>query len=240
MVILMFKKKNVSFIVYQMGKVGSSGIKTSLEKRYGKNNVIHTHSHSDAKEQIELRSRHADSVVVITGFREPLTRCISAYFENLTNNLNHWYVGTKEEVMNKSIEWLINDYNQKVLPHIDKIVNPWLINYENTISYKLADFSQDRSHWKAALGNIHFYIYKLETINDFSRHVTDDIFFKNVRFSVGNVGAEKWSGEIYRNFKNSFRIDRNDYDAVYGGIDYLQRLYGNHEARRIARNLIVE
>jgi hypothetical protein len=233
-----FKKRSTSFIVYQMGKVGSSTIKTSLVNKYGENSVLHTHSHKVAKVQIEQQSRLFESVVVITGFREPLARCISAYFQNITNISSHWYVGAKEEVMSKNIGWLINDYNEKVKPHILNTIAPWLSNYENAINLKLADFNSTGSYWKVTKTNVIFYIYKLETINEFYQQVKVEKYFKNIDFTASNIGAKKWSGVVYRDFIKSFRISRNDYKSIYGDIDYLKYLYNDNEIRKITNNLV--
>lgn len=101
------EREGLSFVVYQMGKVGSKTIRSSLERLYGRDRVLHTHSHEEARRSIGEWGRRYGQVIVITGFREPLSRCISAYFQNLTNDNNHWFVGRREEVEQKSIDWLI-------------------------------------------------------------------------------------------------------------------------------------
>jgi hypothetical protein len=232
-----WETNNISFVIYQMGKVGSKSISDSLAIKYGKNKVLHTHNHQEAKKQIEQSNQRGDVVVVVTGFREPLTRCISAYFQNLTNNSNHWYVGEKKEVMNKSTEWLINDYEAKVLPHVNKAIAPWLNNYENIIGSNIEDFNNMGSCWKMSQGNMHFYIYKLETMADFLQEMKDDMFMKGVKFAKSNIGEVKWSGEIYKEFKSRYRISKDDYDSLYGNIDYVRYLYSKHESRKITKNL---
>ena len=234
----MFRTNDISFIIYQMGKVGSSSISNSLKMKYGKSNVLHTHSHQEAKEQIERRSKCGDTVVIITGFREPLSRCISAYFQNVTNSSNHWYVGNKKEVMNKSIEWLIDDFKVKVVPHINKMIGPWLSNYENVVGCKLKDFNNIGSYWKASFENTHFYIYKLETITEFFQEMANDAFMKDIKFTNSNIGGEKWNGETYRDFKSRYRISKDDYDNIYGCIDYVSDLYSKNEIRRVTNSLV--
>ena len=133
-----------------MGKVGSSTIKHSLENTYGKNKMLYTHNHEEAKEHIEKWSQLFDDVVVITGFREPLSRCISADFQNLTNDQNHWFVGQQEKKKKKGIDWLIKDYNVKVVPHIQQLVGPWLENYERVSNCKLAEFLWAEGCWKTS------------------------------------------------------------------------------------------
>ena len=224
-----------------MGKVGSTSISESLKLNYGQDNVVHTHNHQEARKQIQQRSQQGNDVIVITGFREPLNRCISAYFENLTNSSNHWYVGEQNEVLNKSISWLIDDYNKKALPHVQGIIAPWLSCYENVIGYQLADFNKMGNYWKASLGRTHCYIYKLETITEFLQGLSDDQLIKDFEFSNSNVniGEEKWSGEIYKEFKDKYRISEGDYYNIYGCLDYVDRLYSKDEIQKRTNSLVL-
>lgn len=235
-----FKKKDIAFIVYQMGKVGSSTMKHSLENMYGNKRVFHTHNHEEAKEYIEKLSQSFDSVIVITGFREPLTRCISAYFENLTNEKNHWFVGQQEDVMEKSIDWLINDYYAKVVPHIHKTIGPWLENYERVINCKLTEFTGAKGCLKAEFNNVHFYIYKLETLTEFYQGMADDRFLNKVKIANLNMSKDKWYAPIYRDFKKEYQISRTNYDELYGNISFARRLYDEHEIRDLTKSFVLE
>lgn len=235
-----FKKQDVAFIVYQMGKVGSRTIKHSLENIYGNKRVLNTHDHEEAKEYIEKWSQSFDSVIVITGFREPLTRCISAYFQNLTNEKNHWFVGQQENVMEKSIDWLINDYNAKVVPHIHKIIGPWLENYERVINRKLTEFSEAKGCLKSEFNNVHFYIYKLETLTEFYQGMADDRFMNKVRAASSNMSKDKWYAPIYRDFKKRYQISRENYDALYGNLSFVRGLYDEYEIIDLTKSFVME
>lgn len=224
-----------------MGKVGSRTIQHSIENVFGKEKVLHTHKHEEAKKYIKKWSqRRFSKVVVITGFREPLNRCISAYFQNIVNDINHWFVAPREEVMEKSIDWLINDYNRKVVPHVHKVVAPWLHNYENVINVKFEKFTKNNGYWKASRKNIHFYIYKLENFTEFYQEIENIALFKKINFINSNIGENKWYGYIYRNFKEQFQISRDDYESLYGKIDYVRYLYdGKDEIKELTKKFVL-
>ena len=223
-----------------MGKVGSSTLKKSLEETYGKKRVLHTHNHKEAKEYIEKWSKSFDAVIVITGFREPLSRCISAYFENLTNEKNHWFVGRQEEVRGKSIDWLINDYNAKVVSHINTLVGPWLANYESVINFKLTDFTREKGYLRTSLNNVHYYIYKLEALTEFHQGMADNQFLKKVKLINSNVSKEKWYAKIYGDFKTQYQISKDNYNALYGNIDFVQCLYDQQELWCLTKSFVWE
>ena len=236
----LYKNKDIAFIVYQMGKVGSSTIYNSLEKMYGEERVLHTHNHEMAKEYIEKWSESFDSVVVITGFREPLARCISAYFENLTNEKNHWFVGPKEDVLRKRINWLINDFNTKAVPHIQNVVGPWLENYERITNCKLTNFTEAKGCLKGKLNNVYFYIYKLENLTEFFQGFSDDPFLNKVKAVNSNISSEKWYAPIYSEFRKEYQISETSYDELYGDIGFVHLLYDQHEINDLTKRFLSE
>jgi len=235
-----FKNQDKAFIVYQMGKGGSSTFRSSLEQMHGKERVLHTHNHEEAKEYIKTWSQSFDAVIVVTGFREPVSRCISAYFQNLTNKSNHWYVGQQAEVMGKSIDWLISDYKTKVVPHIHKLVGPWLENYESVTNCKLTEFSRAKGCLKASSNNVHFYIYKLEALTEFHKGMVDDQYLNKIKLINSNVSKEKWYSKIYIDFKKQYKISRISYNELYGKIDYVRYLYDEQEMQKLTKSFLLE
>lgn len=223
-----------------MGKVGSKSFQTSLERLYGEKRVLHTHAHDEAKAFIDRWRRRYHKVIVITGFREPASRCISAYFENFTKRRNHWYVGPQEEVRRKGIAWLIDDYNAKVIPHLRERVRPWLENYQKTTQCDLGDFRTTGGGLKASLGNVHLYLYKLESLSLFCQGLEGDPHLGKLNFSDANLGHEKWYRDLYRDFKRNYRLSRDEYDEIYGNLDYVDFLYGRDEIRDLTRRFVLE
>lgn len=235
-----FKNRDSAFIVYQMGKVGSSTLQKSLERVYGKRNVLHTHDHAKAREYIEKWSRIFDAVIVITGFREPLSRCISAYFQTFTDENHIWFVGKKDEVMKKSIDWLIDDFNEKVIPHIHKVVGPWLNNYERVTGCRITDFNRTKGCLKASAGNVHYYIYKLETLTDFQNEMASDRYLKKIRFVNVGLSQDKWYDKMYRDFKRNYKINIDMYNKLYGDIDFVRNLYSDQEIINFTNGFVLQ
>ena len=235
----LLKNQDRAFIVYQMGKVGSTTFKTSLEAVYGEKRVLHTHKHEEANAYIERWSKSFDEVIVITGFREPVSRCISAYFQCITTKTNPWHVGKQEEVVNKSIDWLINDYNTKAVPHIHNVVGPWLGNYERVTNRRLTEFSRAKGCLKASLNNVYYYIYKLETLPDFHKGMASDQYLREIKIANANESKEKWYAKIYRDFKRSYQISSTNYDELYGNIDFVRFLYDEQEIKELTKSFVV-
>jgi hypothetical protein len=227
------------FLIYQMGKVGSLTIEKSLTDS-GFRHVVHTHKHNKARKLLRWNwSRR--KVVVITGFREPLRRCISAYFQNFSKPPSKWwYIGETEAVLGKSVDWLIDDFNRKAPPHVDAVVRPWLNNFMETFHLQSSDFRQVKNHWKAERRNIEVFVYKLETMQDFLEDMGAEPIFRNVSFTRQNDASEKWSGKLYADFVKAYRITRPDYERVFGNIDYVDIFYDRDEVHKLISGMLLD
>lgn len=229
------------FLVYQMGKVGSVSIKVSLQEKFGAASVKHTHNHDDAEAAIRECVRAGRPVVVITGFREPLARCMSAYFETFARPQNkYWFVGSQEEILGKSRDWLIADFNSKAPRHIAEIVAPWLTKFLRSTGLSMPDFDIKQGILKTASDGIVCYVYKLERLSDFAAATMGDAWIDGLMLETKNDGGQKWSGDIYRSFKGNFRITRSDYNSLYGGLDYVGWLYTEAEIEQLIADYVVE
>lgn len=61
-------------LVYQMGKVGSQTVAAAARPVFA--DVVHTHDHG-----VAARVLSDAECIVVTGVREPVARCMSAFFE---------------------------------------------------------------------------------------------------------------------------------------------------------------
>jgi hypothetical protein len=238
----MFKflsRKKHAFIVYQMGKVGSKTICKSLEKTYGLKNVIHTHEHDVAASYLKKWSSTYEQVFVITGFREPLGRCVSAYFQNLTNEHNHWYVGSQDDVLSKDTDWLINNFLSKLRPHLEERIAPWLSNYERVTNKQFDEFINKEHYWVTSSKNTHFFLYRLEEINEFLTDLSKVPILDKVTFTNENVSAEKWYSPVYKSFKEQFKLTTAEYNSFFDNIDFLHLMYSHPEIKSLSGKFIV-
>lgn len=227
------------FLVYQMGKVGSTSMTVSLQEEYGPDSVKHTHNHDEAGSLIYERAREGRPVVVITGFREPLARCISAYFQTFSASKNkYWFIGSQDEILSKSCDWLIADFNSKVSRNLAEVVAPWLMGYQKATGISAQQFECKSGVLRAAVDGITCYVYKLESISDFAFATSTEAWIGDVKLQRQNDGGEKWSGDLYRDFKANFRITRSCYNAVYGGLDYVKWLYSDAEIEQLTANYV--
>ena len=227
------------FIVYQMGKVGSVSLANSLRAKFGEANVAHIHPHDVVLQTIDAQRTCGRAVIVMTGFREPLARCISAYFQTFANPINPWwYVGAPDEILAKGVDWLITDYKTKAPRHVSEKIALWLGEYQRTLGVGISDSERRANFWTASTEGVTFYVYKLEELAEFVHAASRDRWLGGLQLGTANDARQKWSGALYREFLQTFRLTRAEYVSVYGGLDYVRWLYGDHEIERLTERFI--
>lgn len=219
-----------------MGKVGSRTIEQSLKN--GGLESIHTHSHEQVSEKL---MRHDSSQVIITGFREPLSRTISAYFENISNpEMPVWYFGGKELVCNTEIKILIERFQASLQDYIRLELGSWLAKYCQSVGLGSQELPRQKNVILLERKLNNFWIYKLEHFEEFERN-----FFETYQLGAltsfsqkENMGKEKWYSSVYENFLANFRMSEKDYLSYFLACDWVRHFYTQTELLRYARPLL--
>ena len=225
------------FLVYQMGKVGSSTINYSL---INANHISHhTHIHDEAAALI----RNANcNLVVVSGFREPLSRCISEFFQNIDNRSRPtWYLGSREEILKISTKELIDFFDQRVILHIEKSLAPWFDGFVKSTGISAAHLTALKDSHYCKIGKMDIIIYKLEEFDDFRK-----MFFEKYSpqlnfsdFEDTNLGESKWYRSIYKKFLSEFQISQARYNELFANVPYVTWLYTDEELKRYSRRFVV-
>lgn len=220
-------------LVYQMGKVGSTSIVRSL-RAAGAGEVVQTHSHDLARELIAAR-RPGRTITLITGVREPLARCISAFFQNLTHAHNRWwYFGDRDAVLAAEFETLRAHFDTCAGAHVDGLLAPWFGTFRAATGVGLDDFEETpEGCWHAACEGLELYAYRLEELAALEAALTRSGRFGTLAFGRENEGEQKAIAEKYRDFRTRYRIADADYDRLYGAMDWVRRFYTPDELRSL-------
>ena len=62
----------------------------------------------------------------------------------------------------------------------------------------------------------------------------------HVNYFVSNVSKEKWYAKIYGDFKTQYQISKDNYNALYGNIDFVQCLYDQQELWCLTKSFVWE
>ena len=193
----------IPIFVYQMGKVGSTSIYRSLKKSYG-GTVLHGHYFDAYHSNFELRQLHAwysqqsaPKIKLISLIREPVTRNISAFFQNFKRD-----TGMEIEKCQKSMHEL-RDMFLTNYPH----EIPW-VWFDNNIKKNFGiDVYEypfgEQGHLIIKQENIELLLLRCDLPDSRkSELVGDFVGLKSFSIANANVSAEKEYSQYMDAFKS--------------------------------------
>lgn len=191
--------------LFQMGKVGSSSVRTTLESQY-KGLVVHAHNDkmltNKHKFILYWRMKLRLPIYVICPIRDPLSRNVSAFFQNFTRD-------TGFELMEK--EWTT-----------DELLKLFLNRYNHNVSIEWFD-----RHMRSVFGldvyaeafDVHqkWKVYKRKSVkvlvyrSDLDRSLQQEVISQFIGrdfsgFKEDNVTSEKQFGNKYKAFVDEAKL----------------------------------
>ena len=243
-------------MVYQAGKVASKSIERSLTTAGYVSTCPHTmgrlfrnHNYPNyrnanckgfrgwvkltkmfIKRKILLYFYKRRKMKIITLVREPISRNISMFFQNLEIPLIHIAKNSSlTRVENTSLHRLIDEYfvsfNQK--SGMDWFDNE-LKRYFGVDVYEY-DFDRERGYSTIRSGDIEVLIIKFEKLREVGEKCIGE-FIGNSDFKIKdyNVSSDKWYSPVYENFKNEVQFDENYLNEMLNN-KYLKHFYTTDE-----------
>ena len=216
---LVFNSDN-PILVYQMGKVGSTSIIDSLAGRWD-GPVLHCHHIEFPKTRYIYNNHYKKNkpIYIISLTREPISRNISAFFQNLTI-----FTQAKVDSFADSTESLIQKFLDSY-PHEMPLV--WFQDHiERNFSINVFEHPFPESGYvHISRDNLHLLILRAE-ISDKLKEEAISSFLKmpNFKLTRSNVGSSKDYAKLYKNFKDSLILPQTYLDQMYDSL-YFKHFY---------------
>lgn len=230
------KKSNLPIVlILTPGKVGSSTLYFNL-KKYFKGNVYHIHRISKIgieKSKIEhlLSDRKSiplhliiaeilskkidfskDNVIVISIIREPISRSISSFFQNIdfhrnTIESNNLKIDTEasllmlKDILNESICSDLEDWFKTEVEDVLKI-DPFVLSKNSNLNY--------------VANNGSFILFRMEDMKMAWLGIVERLFKTDFNFPLSNynIGGMKYYSDSYSFVKNKIRLEQNVFDSI--------------------------
>jgi hypothetical protein len=218
-------------IVHQMGKVGSMSILRSLES-YCSQPVFHVHRMVFNPEQKINRRiykhiiKRQRSAKIITPFREPISRNISAFFENLHQFIPQF---TREKLPTISTPDLLSIFINK-FPHWTPLA--WFdleMKQALGIDIYASDFPKDRGYCVLNAGHAEVLIIKARLDDAIKeRAIGDFLNLPDFKITRSNVAESKYYANRYREFISTVKLPES-YVNIMCNSTYMKHFYSEAE-----------
>ena len=202
-------RMNDTILVYQMGKVGSSTIHYSIKQAGLKSIQFHRYFFSNNEKSIRTPRRlitrlktifsvkkcmSHNKIKVITVFRDPLSRNISSFFQNLTSSQQK--LDTEE---------LITQFESN--KKINRTVVSWFKDeFEKLTGVDIFKYSFDQKSGYQIIKerNIEVLVLTLEKLSDNEDIIKEFLNAPNFSLENKNIGEKKKYNSQYSDFKRNF------------------------------------
>jgi hypothetical protein len=226
---LVFNKEVI--LIYQMGKVGSSSISKSLKNSgiYS----IHTHRlnttypfttkfqkiYQSIRAGVLKVFLHRKKIKLITLTREPISRNISGFFQNLED-----FIGKNEKDKNELIKLFFKSEN-----------NYYTINwFDNEIKSVFGidvysyEFPKDKGFMVISDKNVEMFIARIEDLNSLENQIGNFLKIKEFKLDNTNKGENKWYSEMYDQLKSNINFPESYVKDRYNS-KYMKHFYSEQE-----------
>lgn len=224
--------------LFQMGKVGSSTHRNTLQTLY---HVYHLHTHEDFKLKYEgvvrRTPRLADSQLdLITIAREPVGRKISTFFQNLVDSPYPFGFKTREEVFEAGVEGLLERFHAWE-DGVEEATEWYDKHFAPATGVRIYDHPFDRERGWSIVNAGQWRILLLRFSDVRSNHVEALNQFLSDRFDPSvqidelrssNVSSVKWYAELMRDFRNRLAFDPDQLDRAYNS-EYMRYFHTEKE-----------
>lgn len=230
--------------IFQMGKVGSSTIKNTLETRY---HMCHFHTQREFESYYSKfppekhRAKSGGYFDIITASRDPIGREVSAFFQNITNMTNSWGVGTREEVLAMPMEELIDAFFQRWDGGSINTTVWFDRHFEPTTGLDIYQYPFDPAKGWSIIREKGWrvLVVRFEDINrnylEACNAFVSERFGEAAKYDrmlLANVSEDKWYADIMREFKALIRFTPEQIASQYES-KYCRHFYSPAEIDRM-------
>jgi hypothetical protein len=221
-------------IVYSVGKVGSSSIVNTMRKhgvhevqphslqmsRRGSYFVLPQFTYAEkvyfrfkswllrCKTALYLFAQSQKEIKIISLYREPISRNISAFFEQ------YQYVLAKD-INDYETEDLINEFWKHANHDAPLIWFDEEINKTFNINVFDYPFDKHKGYIVIKKGNVKLLLLTMEKMNDLEHEIGDFLNIDDFKLAKTNRAEKKAYSAVYKDFKNDLIIDSAYMDKLY-------------------------
>jgi hypothetical protein len=226
-------------ISFQMGKVGSSTIKDTIETDY---RVHHMHTRQEMELILpHIRRKAGKKIDLITASRDPIGREISVFFQNLIAPGFPYGVSSRKEALHLGASGLIPHF-KKMLESGGAETTIWFDRHfkpSTGVDIYEHPFDRDKGWLIIETDEWNILVVRFEDINkNYCEAVNAFVaprFGKNIRYKKMrpfNVSDDKWYSTLMKEFKSTITFNKEMFESVFNS-KYVKHFYTEKEIEKM-------
>jgi len=200
------KYRNIKYIIFTGGKTGGSTLSTCLKDSLHVHCDYHMWQQHPAlakygigvKDLINyIYTKTGKKVLILSAYRDPVSRTISAFFENYEINIRKKNATLQEQLAVFNDNFFMEEEKH---PFLDK---------ENLMGLDIYEKPFDKVNGYTVYENdkIKLLLLKFDIINKWKDIIPlylDKNSISDFTYIKSNISTDKWYSSLYKNFKNNF------------------------------------
>lgn len=258
-----FSQDKSPILIYQMGKVGSSTVYQSLKAQVPQRTIYHFHSihpevtnghKANNKKFIQAGEFHRilgtsfqellhkritdgkEKFDIITLVREPVTRNLSAFFQNGYRWIPDFEKKCLEERLDPDevIERFFakKEFHTRGLNWLDREMGGVL-----GIDVYASPFPKDKGYEVFESDNCRLLLIRMEDLSGMSTVVKDFLGLEDFELKNANVGNQKYYSDLYKKFKKQIKFPEEYIDKLHKD-KYSKHFYTPEELAQVKADWI--
>lgn len=233
-----------------MGKVGSSTLKHSLNMFNVDNMHVHRFYFSDKERPLSIKdklqkfkhnflmnkflSNKDQEFKIITFYRDPLSRNISSFFQNLE------YYFKPQELKNLNYETLVEKFNKSYQIH--ETPNNWFdleFKRKTGIDVFKHPFDKEKGYSVITKGHVSVFLCTTNNINNLESELGEFLEIPDFKIHNDNVGDQKWYKDLYAEFKKNYQPSKEMVNSLYDSAT-IHHFFSNEKIHKLKNKWLNE
>lgn len=227
---------DIKIMIYSAPKTASTSLHKSFSKIINNKHIFHTHNNIpifDSKYSIIniINIPRNEKLLILSCYREPISRAISTFFENITfyfNKTNKEILKLEYKIVaDKLISFLKNHgFGHPFLENNKK-------NFDNIDIFKKA-FNRVEGYQTYETKLVKIIMLRFDKINNFEKIIKQNTGYNNFHMLAENISSNKYYKDFYKKINNEIIIPKKILDRIYASEkDNMEYFYTDMEIKQI-------
>jgi len=209
---------NIDIIIYSGGKTGSSTLYHSFKGVIGSERLFAVHNDFQLGGSVKIadifRQRKKKPVLIVSAYREPVSRHLSSFFQNIFMHLNT----DLDHLLKMDIKFIMDELIRIMRNNFFELYHPFLENDKkniNGIDIFKTPFNKEKGFQVYRTPKVKLILLLFDKINNWGTIIRDNTQYKKFQLMPANLTNNKETYSLYREVCDKIIIPTDLLDCLF-------------------------